>query len=127
MKYSEINADSIAMLMDIFYNKVRKNPELGEIFNAKVGTDEASWDAHKAKIGSFWRLQLLGQQGYDGYPMKAHLELDPFPREYFNIWLSLFEESLKQTFDNDSCVASVLQRANMIAARFQKMMYEFPH
>ncbi|MWV61795.1 hypothetical protein DCO58_07645 [Helicobacter saguini] len=127
MKFSEVNDDSINELMDVFYNKVRINPELGPIFNGKVGTDEASWDAHKAKIASFWRLQLLGEQGYNGYPMKAHLELDPFPREFFNTWLGLFEESLNEVYDNPECVGLVLSRANMIAARFQKMMYEFPH
>ena len=127
MKHNEINAESIATLMDIFYNKVRKNKELGEIFNPRIGTDEPSWDKHKAKIASFWRANLLGEQGYDGYPMKAHLELDPFPREYFDIWLRLFSESLEQTYEDVGCRATILQRAQMIAQRFQKMLYEFPH
>ncbi|RDU65329.1 hypothetical protein CQA53_06540 [Helicobacter didelphidarum] len=128
MKYNEINPESIAKLMEIFYNKIRKNQELGAIFNAKVGTDEESWKAHKEKIASFWRANLLGEQGvYNGYPLKAHLELDPFPREYFHIWLSLFDESLKEVYHNPQCQAQILQRAKTIAQRFQKMIYDFPH
>lgn len=127
MKHHDINADSIAKLMDIFYNKVRKNQQLGPIFNGKIGTDDKSWNAHKQKIGGFWRANLLGEQTYNGYPLKAHLELDPFPREFFDTWLALFEESLREVYDNADCCTQILQRAQIIAQRFQKILYDFPH
>ncbi len=128
MQYNEINKESISKLMDIFYNKVRKDENLGRIFNAKIGTDEQSWREHKEKIGNFWLANLLGIQGiYNGYPLKAHLELDPFPREFFSIWLGLFEESLHETFSNILCIQQILERAHIIAQRFQKMIYEMPH
>lgn len=125
MLFEEINVDSIQRLMDIFYAKVRADKSgLGEIFNSKIGTSDEVWKAHKAKIANFWQDMLLHSGTYNGQPLKAHLDLPPFPRELFNVWLSLFEESLKEVYKNESCRANILERAQMIAQRFQYMIYE---
>ena len=53
MKYDKITEASIDELMEIFYEKIREdNRGLGEIFNAKIGTDDESWKVHKAKIAN---------------------------------------------------------------------------
>lgn len=53
-KFESIDANSIRSLMDIFYAKVRVDKNgLGEIFNAKIGTDDTSWSNHKEKIANF--------------------------------------------------------------------------
>ena len=122
MKQDIINKDGIDKLMEIFYEKIRKDKDLGPIFNAKVGTDDESWKAHKAKISNFWQGMILGEGDYSGQPMKAHLHLPPFPREFFDIWLGLFEESLHQVF-NDEISEVFLQRAQMIAKNFQNVLY----
>lgn len=127
MKFNLINEESINALMDSFYERVRRNKELSEIFIPKVGNTNEEWSEHKEKIGRFWRSNLLGEAVYDGYPLKVHLELDPFPREYFSIWLELFERSLDDVYDNDGAKREILHRAQMIARRFQTMMYDFPH
>lgn len=126
-KHSEISLEGITKLMDIFYAKIRTDKTgLGDIFNSKVGTTDEAWDKHKKKIASFWEGMLLGTGSYGGQPMKAHLDLPPFPREFFNTWLGLFDESLKQVF-SDEIAAQILQRAGMIAGRFQYMLYESGH
>lgn len=126
--YDSINEVSLAKLMDVFYSKVRKDSQLSKIFNAKIGEDDESWAKHKHKIACFWRANLLGEQGiYNGYPLKAHLELDPFPRESFNIWLDLFHQSLDEVYSDEACKNQISQRAHIIAQRFQKMIYDFPH
>ncbi|WP_104721597.1 group III truncated hemoglobin [Helicobacter mesocricetorum] len=127
MKYQEICVEGINQLMDIFYGKIRKDKSgLGEIFNNKIGTGEEEWREHKAKISNFWQGMLLGSGDYSGQPMKAHLELPPFPREFFNTWLELFEESLRQVFE-DNIANDILHKARMIADRFQYMLYESGH
>ncbi|MCE3038386.1 group III truncated hemoglobin [Helicobacter anatolicus] len=118
-----INQQNIQKLMDIFYAKVRKDPELSKIFLPAVGEDNESWEKHKEKIGRFWRQMLLGEPVFDGQPLKKHLDLPPFPRELFNVWLNLFSESLHQIYEND-VAKSILQKATMIAQRFQIAIYD---
>lgn len=127
MQYQEICTEAINQLMDIFYAKIRVDKNgLGEIFNNTIGTSDAQWEAHKKKISNFWQGMLLGIGDYRGQPMKAHLDLPPFPREFFNIWLGLFEESLNKVFSPEISI-QILQRAQMIAGRFQYMLYESGH
>lgn len=122
MKSSSIDKASIDRLMEIFYEKIRHHNELGAIFNAKVGTSDEAWTAHKAKIGNFWQGMLLGEGDYSGQPMKAHLELAPFPQSLFNEWLALFEDSLNKVFDEPNS-NTILQKAQMIAQNFQRVLY----
>lgn len=125
-KHTQIDKEGIAKLMDLFYAKVRKDENLGRIFEGRIGTDEASWSAHKQKIASFWGGIFLGEQDYHGAPLKAHLDLEPFPREFFEIWLGLFKESCEAVFCQEAA-EQLLDRARDIAQRFQKILYEFPH
>lgn len=122
MKFNTINKEAIDELMEIFYEKIRRHKELGEIFNAKIGTGNKEWTAHKAKISNFWQGMLLGQGDYNGQPLKAHLELEPFPQTLFTSWLTLFEESLNKLF-NEEMKNVILQRAEMIAQNFQRVLY----
>lgn len=124
MKYNEINMDGIRALMEIFYEKIRADKNgLGDIFNSRIGTDEPSWDKHKAKIASFWQGMLLGTGDYNGQPMKAHLELPPFKRELFGVWLKLFGESLNIVFE-PQIAEDILNKARGIAQRFEYMIFE---
>lgn len=124
MKYDSINMDGISALMEIFYEKIRADKSgLGGIFNEKIGTDEESWDKHKAKIASFWQGMLLGQGDYNGQPMKAHIDLPPFKRELFGVWLGLFEESLNIVFA-PQIAKEILNKARGIAQRFEYMIFE---
>ncbi|KGI55963.1 group III truncated hemoglobin [Campylobacter sp. MIT 97-5078] len=122
MKLNTINKEGIDRLMEIFYEKIRRDKDLGAIFNAKVGTDDEAWQNHKAKISNFWQGMLLGQGNYNGQPMKVHIELPSFPREFFDTWLKLFEKSLNQVFNEEMSMV-ILQRAQMIARNFQNVLY----
>ncbi|WP_297193199.1 group III truncated hemoglobin [uncultured Campylobacter sp.] len=122
MKYNTINKEAIDKFMELFYEKVRKDKDIGAIFNAKIGTDDESWKQHKVKISNFWQGMMLGEGDYNGQPLKAHMELEPFPIEFFNIWLDIFEQSLDKVFDEDM-KAVFLQRAQMIAKNFKNALY----
>ena len=124
MKFDTINLENIDKLMEIFYEKIRKDENLGPIFNKAIGTSDEEWKKHKAKIGNFWAGMLLGLGDYNGQPLKKHLDLPPFPQEFFEIWLKLFEESLNAIY-NEEMKNVILQRAKMIAANFQNMLYKY--
>lgn len=123
-KYKEISQDSIKKLMEIFYGKIRVDKNgVGDIFNQAIGTSDEAWEAHKRKIGSFWEGMFLGTGDFKGAPLKAHLDLPPFPREYFEIWIGLFTESLDKVFEKEAA-EMILQRAQMIRNRFEFMLYD---
>lgn len=124
MKFETINQENIVKLMEIFYEKVRKDKDLGPIFNNAIGVSDEEWTEHKAKIGNFWAGMLLGEGDYNGQPLKKHLELPPFPQEFFEVWLKLFEESLNRVY-NEEMKSVILQRAQMIASHFQNMLYRY--
>ncbi|STQ85788.1 group III truncated hemoglobin [Helicobacter muridarum] len=126
--FQDINEDSIYKLMDIFYDKVKADKQgLGDVFIAKIGKDNAMWQEHKTKIASFWKGMLLGIGGYKGQPLKAHLELPTFPLELFSVWLGLFEESLREVYEQEEHVILILSRAKTIAKRFQYALSNFKH
>ncbi|WP_299546467.1 group III truncated hemoglobin [uncultured Helicobacter sp.] len=126
-KFDVICKEAIDILMNIFYAKIRTDKNgVGEIFNSVIGRNDEAWEIHKRKIANFWQGMLLGEGDYSGVPLKAHLDLPPFPREYFEIWLELFDESLKEVFC-ESVAKQILERAQMIAQRFKFMLYENKH
>lgn len=123
-KYEVICDEGIDLLMDVFYAKIRADENgVGDIFNNAVGTSDEAWTVHKKKIGEFWRGMLLGIGNFRGNPPQAHMNLPPFPKEYFDIWLGLFEESLNEVF-TEMPAAQILQRAQMIAMGFKSMLYQ---
>lgn len=122
MKHDTINKATIDELMEIFYEQIRHHKELGAIFNAKISTSDEKWAIHKAKISNFWQGMLLGEGDYSGQPMKAHLELPSFPQKLFDEWLKLFEMSLDRVFTEEN-KAIILQKAQMIAQNFQRVLY----
>ena len=126
-RFDVICKEAIDILMDIFYAKIRNNKNgVGEIFNNAIGTSDEAWEIHKRKISNFWQGMLLGEGNYSGTPLKTHWELPPVPREYFKIWLDMFEESLHQVFV-DVVAKEILERAQGIAQRFMVMLYENRH
>ncbi|MGM9995960.1 MAG: group III truncated hemoglobin, partial [Campylobacter sp.] len=111
---------------EIFYEKIREdNRGLGEIFNAKIGTDDESWKVHKAKIANFWYGMMLGSGNFAGNPMKAHADLmeeKPFKPEMFDFWLGLFKESLNKLY-TDEVADDFHARAAGIGQRFKYLLF----
>lgn len=61
---SQINAENITKLMDIFYGKIRHHQELGAIFNNAIGEGDEEWEAHKKRLeisgwGCYWVREII--------------------------------------------------------------------
>ena len=84
----------IATLVDHFYEKVRRDPQIGPIFNAAVH----DWDAHKRLLTSFWASVALRAGSYRGNPMAAHRP-HPIRVEHFDRWLALWRETCVEELD----------------------------
>ncbi|QSX76959.1 group III truncated hemoglobin [Agrilutibacter solisilvae] len=87
----ELQPQDIARLVDCFYDKVRRHPELGPVFNAAVH----DWDEHKALLVQFWSSVALGTASYRGNPMAAH-RAQPIRAEHFDAWLQLWDETASE-------------------------------
>ncbi|HHL21782.1 MAG TPA: group III truncated hemoglobin [Aliiroseovarius sp.] len=84
----EITPEQIDAMMTAFYTEIRAHPVLGPVFACHV----QDWDAHEAKIASFWRNAILHERGYDGRPQQVHMQRANVMPDHFPIWLDLFEE-----------------------------------
>lgn len=58
-----IDETYISLLVESFYDRVRKDPELGPIFARAIPGD---WGPHLAKMKDFWASVALGDTRYDG-------------------------------------------------------------
>lgn len=75
----------IDRLVRSFYGKVRLDPMLGPIFEARVD----DWEHHFKLLGAFWSSVTLGTGAYSGTPMQKHMGL-PVDGRHFDRWLRLF-------------------------------------
>jgi hemoglobin len=90
----------IAKLLRAFYDRVRVDPLIGPIFNARI----QDWEPHLARIGDFWSAVMLRTGRYQGQPMRLHLPL-PIDATHFDRWLELFETTAREL-----CSAAVAEQ-----------------
>jgi hemoglobin len=109
----KITEPEISTLVDAFYAKVRKDPEIGPIFNAIVD----DWPHHLALLKDFWSTVLLTTGRYKGDPMMKHLQLSLDP-PHFERWLALFAETAKEVLPPDHA-ATIIDKSHRIAQNFQ--------
>jgi hemoglobin len=80
---------ALAGLVDAFYDKVRRDPALGPVFNDAVH----DWDEHKRLLTAFWSSVALGTRRYRGNPMAVHQARRDITAEHFPRWLDLWRET----------------------------------
>ncbi|HET7413456.1 MAG TPA: group III truncated hemoglobin [Pararhizobium sp.] len=108
-----IDEAMIERLVHAFYDRVRTDPLLGPIFDAKV----EDWDEHLARMCTFWSSVVLLSGRYHGQPMAKHLPL-PVEGHHFERWLGIFDETA-----GDVCPPAAAEyfsdRAHRIAASLE--------
>lgn len=105
LRLFDITPDQIDTVLARFYARIRVHPQLGPIFNGHVGTTDAEWDEHIATITRFWRGAILREPGYDGNPMRAHMQAGNVRSEHFDPWIALFEEVAADALPPDTARA----------------------
>jgi hemoglobin len=111
---SQLGVDE-AMIHDVvhsFYGKIRRDPELGPIFEGAIAENE--WDAHLAKMCDFWSSVLLMTGRFKGTPMAAHIALPAIRPDHFTRWLGLFRETVDEKCP-PAAAALFLDKARTIA------------
>jgi hemoglobin len=104
----------IKELVHAFYAKVRRDPLLGPVFNAKIH----DWDEHLAKLCKFWSSVTLLTGAYKGRPMPVHAALPDIGNEHFAHWLKLFAETAAEVCPPQAA-ALFIDRSQRIAESLQ--------
>lgn len=102
--------EEIATLVQRFYARVRRDAQLGPIFNARIH----DWPAHEAKLCDFWSSALRGTRRFRGTPMPLHAALPGLTAGLFQHWLQLFDETVA-TLPNTALQERVSHLAHRIA------------
>lgn len=114
MKKEILNLDDIKLLVDSFYESVRTDELLKDIFNDKI---QDRWPEHLEKMYRFWQTILLEEHTYFGSPFAPHAKL-PIAHEHFERWLKLFCETIDAQFSG-SKAEEAKWRAEKMAEMFQ--------
>jgi len=108
-----IDEAMIERLVHAFYDRARRDPLIGPIFESHVG----DWDSHLARMCAFWSSVALMSGRYHGQPMAKHLPL-PVDTPHFDRWLELFAETAREVCPGPAA-AHFLERAHRIADSFE--------
>ena len=117
------NRNDIQNLLIHFYEKVKRDPDIGFIF-----TDVANvnWETHIPIIVDFWETILLDNMVYKKNAMAIHYELNkkiPLQKKFFETWLSLFTATVDELYEGK--IANLAKaRAKSIAGTMQFKMEE---
>jgi len=114
MKKEILTLDDIKLLVDRFYESVRTDELLKDIFNDKI---QGRWPEHLEKMYRFWQTILLEEHTYFGSPFAPHAKL-PIAHEHFERWLKLFCETIDAQFSG-SKAEEAKWRAEKMAEMFQ--------
>ena len=91
-----ITAEEIDIVVTAFYARVREDETLAPVFFQSLPPEPEIWVAHEDKIAAFWRNAILFERSYDGNPQKVHAARDAIEPEHFAVWLTLFDQVLKE-------------------------------
>lgn len=113
-QFPPLDEAALARLVDHFYARVRRDPDLGPVFEAAVH----DWDDHTRRLVAFWSSVALGTRSYRGNPMAAHRTLPGLDAALFRRWLALWRESTAELLPPPHA-AALLGYAQRIATSLQ--------
>ena len=109
-----LSLNEIKLLVNTFYDKVREDDLLKDIFNNVI---QDKWPIHLEKMYRFWQTVLLEEHTYSGSPFAPHANL-PVNKTHFNRWLTLFNATIDELFTGEKA-EEAKWRANKMAEIFQ--------
>lgn len=119
MKNDITDLADIKLLVDTFYNSIREDALLKDIFNNKI---EDRWPQHLQKMYSFWQTVLLEEHTYHGSPFVPHAKL-PVDLLHFERWLKLFYKTVDELFEGEKAERAKWQGQRMAEMFHSKIEY----
>jgi len=114
--------EDVALLVDSFYVKVRKDDLLGPIFNSII----KDWETHLSLLTDFWETNLFLIKKYTGNPLEKHVEVDNFHNNtiselHFGTWINLWFETIDSLFIGEKAQLAKNRARNMSTFLHLKM------
>jgi hemoglobin len=119
------NKSDIEVLINSFYDRVKKDDTIGYIFNETIGAD---WSHHLPRMYDFWNMVLFSKPGYAGNPTRAHVDLDkktPLKKEHFDRWVVLWNETVDSLYSGK--IADLAKNRASLMANLISMKVEMSH
>ena len=101
MKKDIETREDIELLVTQFYEKVKKDPVIGYIFNDLA---RVNWEKHLPVMFDFWENTLFFTGTYSGNPMKSHQRLHQLytlNEKHFAQWVQLFSATVDELFKGE--------------------------
>jgi hemoglobin len=108
--------ENIELMVDTFYQNIRKDHLLGPIFNEKI----SDWEPHLETMYKFWEKLLFSTGEYSSNPFAKHINLQ-VDKEHFATWIKLFSQNIDDNFRGPKA-DEAKRLARNIAATFQLRM-----
>lgn len=118
-----LNLEDIKVLVNSFYEKVRKDELLSPIFN---GIIQDRWPHHLEKMYAFWQTVLLKEHTYFGSPFVPHAKL-PVEQEHFDKWMELFYATIDEQFAGEKANEAKWRAEKMAEMFHTKIQYYRQH
>jgi hemoglobin len=118
MKQDIANRHDIELLVNTFYDKVRRDEVIGYLFNEVAKVD---WPRHLPRMYDFWENIIFQTGNFSGNPMIAHAKLhqqSPLTAAHFARWQQLFLQTVDELFEGEKAELA-RQRAMSIAVMMQ--------
>lgn len=110
-----ITEESIHLMVDTFYDRVRKDAVLGPVFDHAL---HGNWETHLPRMYDFWSTVLLDTKRFQGNVYGKHMALTGITKEHFVRWLAIFKGTLAQLYD-EKTANEIAQIAERIAGSLQ--------
>lgn len=115
----QLDEDSFARLVALFYGRVRQDPELGPIFNGAI----SDWPHHLSKLTDFWHSVMLTSGRFKGNPMMKHLIHKTRIRpKHFDRWLALWDVATAEVMAPEHA-AAMQAKARRIGESLKLALY----
>lgn len=114
----------IFLLVNSFYEKIKKDDILSEIFIKMIPEDE--WNKHIEKLTDFWETNLFFVRKYKGNPIKVHHDVDVnfnhiISQEHFGRWLQLWFNTVDAHFYGEKANQAKERARNIASMLFLKI------
>lgn len=115
--------DDIILLVDTFYDKVKKDNVIGPFFNDVANVN---WDEHLPKLYDFWETTLFHKALYKGNPIEVHKhlhQLSPFEKNHFEHWINLFCTTVNELFTGNNAEQIKIKAQSIATVMQWKIQY----
>ena len=121
------NREDIERLITAFYARVRKNTDLGPIFNSTVH----DWAEHIQRLTDFWNANLFFVRAYKGNPHRVHRAVDKqfnytIEQYHFGIWLQIWFTTIDDLFEGEKADMAKHRARNMSTSLFMRIFEAKP-